>query len=204
MPREKKPGGTDGSSAVPRLVQQMNNRLNRPGAIERLWNEHRRFIGAVLLAHAPAGADIEDLCQDVAVTMCDKLGSLRDENRLRPWLRSIAINIARDAARRTLKRRERSAGFPDDAADPNRTEGREQLDDVLRVVLGLPQEYREPLLLKALRGLSQREIADALELPETTIETRLARARRMLRTQLEADESRHTTSQLQRERTYGP
>jgi RNA polymerase sigma-70 factor (ECF subfamily) len=45
----------------------------------------------------------------------------------------------------------------------------------------LPDGYREPLLLKAIQGLSYREIGRILGLPETTIETRIARGRRMLR-----------------------
>ncbi len=45
----------------------------------------------------------------------------------------------------------------------------------------LPDGYREPLLLKALHDLSYREIGEILDLPETTIETRIARGRRQLR-----------------------
>jgi RNA polymerase sigma-70 factor (ECF subfamily) len=49
----------------------------------------------------------------------------------------------------------------------------------------LPEHYREPLLLRAVRGMSYRQIADTLGVPITTVETRLARARRMLRDELE-------------------
>ncbi len=45
----------------------------------------------------------------------------------------------------------------------------------------LAEGYREPLLLKAVQGLSYREIGRILGLPETTVETRIARARRQLR-----------------------
>lgn len=45
----------------------------------------------------------------------------------------------------------------------------------------IPPLYAEPLILQSMRGLSQRQIAELLDVPETTIETRLARARRMLR-----------------------
>ena len=43
---------------------------------------------------------------------------------------------------------------------------------------------REPLLLRCVRGLSYQQISTILELPVTTIETRLARARRMLREEM--------------------
>lgn len=52
---------------------------------------------------------------------------------------------------------------------------------LLDLARGLPEGYREPLLLRCVKGMSYREIAKVLELPETTIETRIARGRRMLR-----------------------
>jgi len=51
-------------------------------------------------------------------------------------------------------------------------------------VLTLPPEYREPLLLRCVRALTYQQISEILDLPVTTIETRLARARRMLRAEI--------------------
>jgi RNA polymerase sigma-70 factor (ECF subfamily) len=48
--------------------------------------------------------------------------------------------------------------------------------------------YREPLLLKAIEGLSQRQIAEVMGLSEEAVETRLARARRLLRERLAVQE----------------
>ena len=45
----------------------------------------------------------------------------------------------------------------------------------------LPDAYREPLMLRALQGMRGRHIASILNLSEATVETRIARARRMLR-----------------------
>jgi DNA-directed RNA polymerase specialized sigma24 family protein len=45
----------------------------------------------------------------------------------------------------------------------------------------LPEGYREPLLMRCVRGMSYKQIGAVLDLPETTIETRIARGRRMLR-----------------------
>jgi RNA polymerase sigma factor (sigma-70 family) len=51
---------------------------------------------------------------------------------------------------------------------------------VLTLAQRLAPEYAEPLMLRAMRGMSQKQIAQTLDLPETTVETRLARARKML------------------------
>ena len=61
---------------------------------------------------------------------------------------------------------------------------REELDRVLHELERLPLELREVLALRAVDSLRATEIADILDLPRTTIETRLARARRELRRRL--------------------
>ncbi|MEE8141776.1 MAG: sigma-70 family RNA polymerase sigma factor [Planctomycetota bacterium] len=156
---------------------------------ERLWRAERRWVAAVLLAHMPRGADLEDLLQEVAVIFVERLESLRDPARLRGWLRSVALNVARGAGRRARFPRslESARHFADPAPERalQRVEAREEATHVLEVAASLPLPYREPLLLRAVKGLSQKRIAEILALPETTVETRLARARKMLRERLE-------------------
>ena len=52
---------------------------------------------------------------------------------------------------------------------------------MLDQALTLPPEYREPLLLRCVQALTYQQIGAILDMPVTTVETRLARARRMLR-----------------------
>lgn len=59
----------------------------------------------------------------------------------------------------------------------------------MTLAMQLPDGYREPLLMKAVQGMSYREIGEVLGLPETTVETRIARGRRMLRELAEAPET---------------
>ena len=162
-------------------------------ALEKLWRRQRPWISAVLLAHAPRAAsshvDLEDLLQEVAVTLVARIADLREPTRLRPWLRKIALNVARGAGRRA-RTRERVKALPADAMetlannDGDAQEARQELQRVLAVVAQLPDDYREVLLLRAVRGLTQRQLSILLEVPETTVETRLARARRLLRSKL--------------------
>jgi RNA polymerase sigma-70 factor (ECF subfamily) len=160
-------------------------------AIGEVWRANRRWIAAVLAAHAPRGADIDDLLQEVASTLITKCHHLRDAASLRGWLRVVAVNTARMAGRslsaeiRTQRglaelRRglERGANAASRAAS--------DAGEMLALLSRLPQQYAEPLLLQATQGLSQRQIAELLDVPETTVETRLARARRMLR-QMQAE-----------------
>ena len=168
-------------------------------ALEVLWRRLRRWVAAILLAHRPRGADLEDLLQEVATTLVAKIQELRDVSRLRPWLRSVALNVARGAGRRARvsQRVERRSGaaalqVPDPGADWARqaADARSDLLQVLALLETLPAHYREPLMLRSLRGHSQKEIAELLGVPVTTVETRLARARRMLREKMGAKVTR--------------
>ena len=165
-------------------------------AVRLLWQEHRRWVAAVILAHKPREAELEDLLQDVAMTFVRTISRLRDEAMLRPWLRTVAVNAARAAGRDTRRRRERMGwklggtdeaesgpSAPTDRAfEPDEASGRrEDAGRLMTLAARLPEGYREPLLLKCIKGLSYREIGEMLGLPETTIETRIARGRKMLR-----------------------
>ena len=152
------------------------------GAIAEVWRSNRRWIAAVLAAHAPRGTDVEDLLQEVAATLVSKCHHIRDAASLRGWLRVVAVNAARMAARGKSIERRAVRNFAQEVAAARanpRTVG--DARDTLDLLAALPPLYAEPLLLQSAQGLTQRQIAELLDVPETTVETRLARARRMLR-----------------------
>jgi len=166
-------------------------------AQQELWRAHRRWVAAIILAHRPQSAEVDDLMQEVAVKLISKLSSLRDASAFRPWLRQIVINVCRGTARSArpmlhLAQAEApeegsvDAGLIAPPTDRNATSS--QLVDrndaasrLMQQVLSLPPEYREPLLLRCVQSMTYQQISEILDLPVTTIETRLARARRMLR-----------------------
>lgn len=162
-------------------------------AVRAVWQAHRRWVATVLLAHKPREVDLEDLLQDVATTMVRTISKLRDPGSIKPWLRTTAINAAREAGRTTSRRRRRfrlaghderdSSGGASDAATATESARR-----LLDLAYTLPDGYREPLLLRCVRGMSYRQIAEVLSLPETTVETRITRGRRMLRELASTDE----------------
>lgn len=146
-------------------------------ALAALWTQTRRFVAAVLFANGARGASLQDAVQDTAHALTRGIASLRDPAAFRPWLRALALNAWRAQRRRPGMDAlaDEPLAKPHDAA---------LADDVRQVqdALGeLPDDYREVLVLRAVDGLSQAAIAQALGVPETTIETRLVRARRLLR-----------------------
>jgi RNA polymerase sigma-70 factor (ECF subfamily) len=163
------------------------------GAIAALWQCHRRWVAAVLLAYKPRADDLEDLLQDVAMTMLTKINTVREAGNIRAWLRTVAINTARASGR---SERSRPAQRLDHAAidalpcanhattAAPRFELNDEAQRVMLLAESLPEGYREPLLLKAVHGMRTRQISEILDLPEATVDTRVSRARRMLREQV--------------------
>lgn len=157
-------------------------------SLRELWARHRRWVAAVLLAHMPRDAELDDLLQEVAVAIVAKISGLRDEAAFKPWLRAVAMSIAKTTARRRTVRKSgwlRLVGFTGqredershDSHSPAMREGRR----LMELCADLPDGYREPLLMKCVQDMSYKQIGDAMGLPDTTIETRIARARKMLR-----------------------
>lgn len=164
--------------------------------VVRLWREHRRWVAAVIYAHMPRGADLDDLLQEVVVTLLRHIDRLHETDAIGPWLRTVAINIARDAGRRHKVRRTALESPAVQARldrsrheDVDRAESMDRGRAALGIAQELPPDYREPMLLN-LRGLSYKQIARLLELPVSTIETRLFRARNMVREELQQRDRR--------------
>lgn len=149
--------------------------------LQSIWLENRRWIAAVILAHKPNSEDLEDLLQEVALTLVAKFHTVRDPGHVKAWLRTVAINAARAAGRSERLRpapRDQFDSFATECA--RRSDVREHSRHIMNLALGLPEEYREPLLLKA-QGLRSRQVAEILGINEATVDTRVSRARRMLR-----------------------
>jgi len=158
---------------------------DRP-AMDALWQEHRRWVAAVLLAHKSPDDQLEDLLQDVAMTIVGKINTVRETHHVRAWLRTVAVNVARASAR-ARRARPRLAPLAVEPPGPDRTGagGGAGVNDEARRLMDLagrlPVSYREPLMLRAVHGMRGRHIAEILDLSEATVETRISRARRMLR-----------------------
>ncbi len=165
-------------------------------ALEVVWRQHRKWLAAVVMAHMPAEAELEDILQEIAVAVVRTIGSLKNPQAIRPWLRTVAINTVRTAGRRaTTERRNRPQSVGDDLLDQSTFMGSEmtsqdaerskdQVREALALMRDLPEHYREAILLRAVRGLSQAHIAEVVGVSIKTVETRLHRARAMLTEQM--------------------
>lgn len=139
-----------------------------------------RYVLHLVSDHALA----EDISQEVFLRVHRRLHTLQDASRFVPWLLTIARNAAFDAGRYRKRRPLELVGERDvwpahDTNDPH-------LGLEVRDALGrLDESLRESVVLVGMIGLTYREAAEAIGVPEGTVKSRTFRARRLLMEMLE-------------------
>jgi len=130
-----------------------------------------------------------DLAQDATQAawpiVWRKLGTLRDPEKLRPWLVSVAANEARQLVRRYRRDRVVSIDLADvrsDDSDP----GRRWADDTLvAAIRRLPAEDRTLIALRYVAGFDATEIGRTVGLSSSGVRSRLARLVARLREEVD-------------------
>ena len=126
-------------------------------------------------------ADAEDVCQSVFCRLAEGRTEL-EPGREKAWLLTCAANACKNRFR-FLRRWE---GLPLEAAEAVPDESGRA---VLEAVLSLPEKYRAPVHLYYYEGYSQKEIAEILGLRLTAVQTRMQRARAILKEVLRDDDA---------------
>jgi RNA polymerase sigma-70 factor (ECF subfamily) len=128
-------------------------------------------------------ADAEDVAQEALLRAYRRFHRLRDRNRFRAWLVRIAFRLALDRFRSAKRREQRETLWAQPVPRPTTedlaasSEFQEHLD---RALEALPEKLRLVLLLSAMEGHTQEEVAAMLGLPLGTVKSRLFFARKQL------------------------
>ena len=160
----------------------------------------KRIRGAI---YRLVGSDEEarDLCQEAFLKAYKSLRSFKQEARFSSWLYQIALNLCRDRMRRRRGKTMVSldeleeGGAAMTVAGPTALDLLQERDMsrlVARAIEALPDEQREIIILKEYQGLTFLEIAQVLDVPISTVKTRLYRGLDQLRVRLEREGFRGT------------
>jgi RNA polymerase sigma-70 factor (ECF subfamily) len=151
-------------------------------AFGQLYQRYVRMVHGILLARVP-GAAAEDLVHDVFLQALPKLATLRDVSRFGPWLAAIARNRATDFHRRAKPdcSLDDQAGVAEAPENPEREIAIEDSITLLNAVRGLPDVYREPLILRFVEGMTGPEIAARTGLTHGSVRVNLYRGMQLLR-----------------------
>ncbi|HEX6939012.1 MAG TPA: RNA polymerase sigma factor [Longimicrobiales bacterium] len=152
-----------------------------PSAFERLYRRHvariHTFVRRML-----AGAEADEVTQEVFVRAWKKLGTYRGDAAFGTWLHRVAINVVLTHRAVLARHRERfrgDAGLA--AATPARSARPDLRMDVEAAIAALPDGAREVFVLYDVEGYKHEEIAERLGIGVGTSKSQLHRARMLLR-----------------------
>jgi RNA polymerase sigma-70 factor (ECF subfamily) len=154
------------------------------GAFRQLYRRHTpRLHQLALRLLGGREADAEDMVQDTWIKAVEKLDTFRWESAFGTWLHAIAVNVARESARRRGRRQE--VDLPEQA-EPAAAAPLERVEvmDLERAIAKLPDGYRTVLVLHDVEGFTHEEIAEQLGVAAGTTKSQLFWARRAVRAQL--------------------
>lgn len=163
------------------------------GEIVRRWE---RKIFALCFGMLGREDDARDAAQEAFIAAYKNLASFRGEARVSSWLHRIAVNQCLTTKRR---QKTRSEDFIDDGdgseerifvaaarySPANEAEQGERLKIIRQAVGALPTDLRQVIVMKEFEEMTFQEISETLEVPLSTVKSRLYTALKQLRMRLE-------------------
>jgi RNA polymerase sigma-70 factor (ECF subfamily) len=146
-------------------------------SFSRLYDRYAPLVHGILLARVPR-AEVADLVQDIFLHAFKKLHTLRDAASFGPWIAMIARNRAVDFHRRSKE----TVEINDDLRGSDAHDSKAK--EILELIRGLPEAYRETLVLRLVEGMTGPEIAERTGLTAASVRVNLHRGMKLLREQL--------------------
>jgi len=154
-------------------------------AFEILVERYQKQIFALAYRLGGDYDEARDLAQEAFLRIYRELPRFDPGRRFFPWMYRVAHNTCINLLHKRPKDvtpLDQVLELPDGGADPDGSYERIELNEAINSALqALPEQYRLPLVLKYLEGMSYQQISEQLDLPVSTIETRLFRGRGMLK-----------------------
>lgn len=176
------------------LVSRLRDR--EEAAFKEMVRKYRDRVFHVVYRIVGDEEEAEDVAQEVFIAVFKNIDSFRGDAKFSTWLFRIASNRAKNRVKYLARRHRQSHQDLDDTPESNidanpvggdtdrpdeRAMGRELEDVVQRGLRELDEKYRDVVVLRDIEDLTYDEMAEALDVPEGTIKSRLYRARSKLK-----------------------
>lgn len=163
------------------------------GEIVKRWE---RKIFALCFGMLGREDDARDAAQEAFIAAYRNLSKFRGEAKVSSWLHRIAVNQCLTTKRRAKTRsedfldedkneEERYFVAPEKLSPSRTTEANERLTLVRQAVTSLPSDLRQIIVMKEFEDMTFQEISETLEVPLSTVKSRLYTALKQLRMKLE-------------------
>ena len=156
-------------------------------AFAELVRRHGSAVFGVCRSVLGNGHDADDAFQATFLVLFRKAHRIAYRPDIASWLFAVAMRASREVLRQRNRRRSREASAEAlEAAAPSPADTVEDCQVLLDEIAKLPETYRSPVVLCELAGVSRSEAAKRLGIPEGTLSSRLAEARRRLARRLQS------------------
>ncbi|NOZ60536.1 MAG: sigma-70 family RNA polymerase sigma factor [Calditrichaeota bacterium] len=163
-------------------------------AFKRLFEKYQTSVFNLCFRFAKNREEAEDLCQEVFLKIFQAAHTFRQQSRLSTWIYRITVNLCLNYNRQKnryswfslqdlVKAKNSSEHDIEDVTLTNPEENLEIFERekiVQRAIQSLPKNQRIALVLQRYEELSVKEIAEILDCSESSVQSRLSRARENL------------------------
>ena len=155
-------------------------------ALQKLIIRNWAWIKGLVYSIVYNADDVDDCLQDICLRVINKIDTLREPERFKPWL---AVLARREALRLRQQKTKRPVQLDEETIENRQNEKnkffeniveKEQYDQVLKAIQSLPEKYREVFIMQHSGDLTYNQISEILDVPITTVQIRLVRARKLI------------------------
>ncbi|WP_323788590.1 sigma-70 family RNA polymerase sigma factor [Psychroserpens sp.] len=142
-----------------------------------IWTLYADDIKYFILSKVKDTVIADDLLQETFIKAHTKLSTLKDEEKLKSWLFSIARYTVLDYFRQreiVYEMTDEDFIFEDQKLDHT------DIDCLRGIIKKLPKKYRDPLFLSDIKGMKQAQVSNQLHLPLATVKSQIQRGRKLI------------------------
>ncbi len=171
--------------SLKKLIKQCAN--NDKKAQEEVYRLYSGKLFALCLKYSRNKTEAEDNLQDGFITIFNKIKQFKHKGSFEGWMKRIVINTALQTYR---EKNVLNLVHEEYISEEVVVELEEEvsLDYLLKIIQGLPNQYRLVFNLYVLDGYSHKEVGEKLGISEGTSKSNLSRARTILKKRIEEDQ----------------
>lgn len=151
----------------------------------QLVTEYANMVFKIAYNYCKNKYDAEDIVQNTFLKLLQHKGSFSDDKHIKRWLIRVAINESKNMC--TSFWRKRIVSWDESVSDAEFSFENNENSMLYDTVMSLDTKYRIVVHLYYYEGYSIREISEILHIKETTVQTRLMRARAKIKNTMKGD-----------------
>jgi RNA polymerase sigma-70 factor (ECF subfamily) len=148
--------------------------------IEQIWNRYHCDLYSYILGRVKDRAVADDLLQDIFLKIQIKAEQLKERTKVKAWLYQIARNTIVDYYRSQSKINHQITEGKQ-LVEESKNQFEEIYSCIVPIINTLPSNYKDVLLLSEIDGMSQKELANQMEISYSALKSRVQRGRLLLK-----------------------